>query len=278
MVIVDSIQILMPNHFEQNPKYSLVRNAFSNKGGKYFTDTTGNDISNNNPGAPMPSERPVADWWSKYVNSPKYKERLAGFYQYPDYVQRQRSGLINSMTFRENPGTGSAYYDNGNEVAMSNLQAQALNASRQEIAAHEMGHAVNSNRYVKGAALAPAEADFILKRNKQISPSVLQRFQTLSKESGKPLTELMSGELHDVDPSENLSDIQSLRYLLKQRKLYDAGQQNATPEIIKKAASDPVIRRSFIWKRLKESFGEKELLEIMNKVAINSNKNSSNTA
>lgn len=262
------------NYIPFNP---AVKDTVIERKGKGFVPN-GELRPNGTSGMPIPTEQPVRDWWSQYVSSPKYKERISAFYKYPEYIQRQRSGLINTMTFRENPGTASAYYDSDNEVAMSDLQAKSLNASRQEIAAHEMGHALNSNRFVRGAALAPAEADFVLKRNKQVSPASLQRFQALSKESGKPLTELLGRELHDVDPSENISDIQSLRYLLKQRKLYDAGTQDATPEVIKKAASDPVIRRSFIWKRLKESFGEKELIEIMNKVAVNNSKKSSNTA
>lgn len=262
------------NYIPFNP---AVKDTVIEMKGKPFTVSGANEGPPTN-GKPASTEKEVAKWWSEYVESPKYKERLSAFYKYPDYVQRQRSGVINSISFRENPGTSSAYYDNGNEVAMSDLQAKALGSSRQEIAAHEMGHAVNANRRVRGAALSPKEEGFILERNKQLSQGSLQRFQAMSKETGKPVTALLTGELHDVDPSENLSDVQSLRFMLKQRKLYDAGTQDITPEIIKKAANDPVIRKSFIWKRIKESFGEKELLEIMNKVATGKSSKKSNIA
>lgn len=231
---------------------------------------------NNTSSRPLPSDRPVVDWYASYINSPKYKERLSAFYKYPEYIQRQRADVLRNVSYRENPGTKSRYYENGNEIAMSDLQVKALNTTRAEIMSHELGHSINSNTKAKGAALSPQEEDFILKRNKQLSQASYDRFKALSKETGSSMNNLLDGESHDVNPGENLSDIQSLRYLLKQRKLYDAGTQDVTPDILKKAASDPVIRKSFIWKRLKESFGEKELQEIMNKVAANKSNNNSN--
>jgi len=79
--------------------------------------------------------------------------------------------------------------------------------------------------------------------------------------------------MHDVAPAENKSDIDAFRFLLKQRNIYDAGTQNITPEILEKAKKDPVLRRSFIFKRLKESFNDDSLMDIMNKVAKNKSKN-----
>jgi hypothetical protein len=220
----------------------------------------------------------VLDWTNQYVNSPKYKERLTPFYKYPDYIQKQRSGLTGSLTVRNNPGTGSGYYSNGNEVALSPLEAQATGASTDEILAHEAAHSVNSNDRVKGAQLSPQETDFILKRNKNISTQDINRFAQLSKDTGKPIQDVLKDNLHDVNPSENHSDINALRYLMNKRGLYDASKQDLDPATLKKAAQDPAINRSFIWKRLKDSFDDKALIEIMNKVAVNKNSNQSNTA
>lgn len=235
-------------------------------------------ISNESSKTPSSVDKPVVDWWSQYVSSPKYRERLAGFYKYPELVQKQRENVLNNISYRENPGKSSRYYSHGNEVAMSDLQVKGLNTTRPEILSHEIGHALNANRNVKGASLSPAEEDFILKRNKQFSPASYERYRAMSKQEGKSISSLMSGEEHDVDPAENLSDIQSLRYLLKQRKIHDAGEENMTPGAIRKAGADPVIRKSFIWKRLKESFGEKELIDIMNKVASKNNNSKTNLA
>jgi hypothetical protein len=220
----------------------------------------------------------VLDWTNQYVNSPKYKERLTPFYRYPDHIQRQRAGLVGSLTVRDNPGTASRYYSNGNEVALSGLQAKAAGASTDEILAHEVAHAVNGNNLVKGAQLSPQETDFILRRNKNISTQDIDRFSQQAKQSGKPIQDFLTGASHDVNPSENHSDINALRYLMNKRGLYDASKQDISPEMLKAASKDPSINRSFIWKRLRDSFDDKALIEIMNKVAANKNINQSNMA
>lgn len=223
-------------------------------------------------------DQPVVDWYAEYVNSPKYRERLSGFYQYPDYIQRKRNELLSGLKITENTGTASRYWENDNEVRVSPLQIQQLNTTRPEVVAHEVGHVMSGNTKNKAATLNPAEEKFILERNKNVSKESLERFTNMAKERGASLSDILSRELHDVNPGENLSDVQSLRFLLKQRNIYDAGKQDVTPEVIRKAASDPVIRRSFIWKRLKEAFGEKELTEVMNKVASSKSSKKQNIA
>jgi hypothetical protein len=224
------------------------------------------------------ANKKVLDWTNQYVNSPKYKERLTPFYKYPDYIQKQRAGLTGSLTVRNNPGTASSYYSNGNEIALSPLQAKAAGASTDEILAHEAAHSVNGNDRIKGAQLSPQETDFILRRNKNISAQDLNSFATQAKVSGKPIQDILKDNSHDVNPSENHSDINALRYLMNKRGLYDASKQDIDPATLKKAAQDPAINRSFIWKRLKDSFDDKALIEIMNKVAVNKVNNQSNTA
>jgi hypothetical protein len=223
------------------------------------------------------ANKKVLDWTNQYVNSPKYKERLTPFYKYPDYIQKQRAGLTGQLTVRNNPGTASSYYPNGNEIALSPLQAKAAGATTDEILAHEAAHAVNGNDRVKGAQLSPQEADFILRRNKNITPQDLNRFAVQAKESGKPIQVVLKDNNHDINPSENHSDINALRYLMNKRGLYDASKEDISPDILKQAAKDPSINRSFIYKRLKDSFDDKALIEIMNKVAVNKNYNQSNT-
>jgi hypothetical protein len=246
---------------------------------KYVAFSPGDENKNPAGSSKTPSkiDRPVVDWWNQYVSSPKYRERLAGFYAYPDYVQRQRASVLNDLSYRENTGPASRYYSNGNEVVMSDSQVKALNTTRPEIASHEIGHSVNANANNKAARLSSEEEKFILKRNKAASTDLQKRYENLSKERNKSISELMGGELHDINPSENISDVQSLRFLLKKRNIYDAGKQDVTPDIIRKASFDPVIRKSFIWKRLQQSFGEKELTEIMNKVASASSVKKQNT-
>jgi hypothetical protein len=227
---------------------------------------------------PPGKDQPVIDWMASYVNSPKYKQRLANFYEYPGYIQNQRANVLRGTKITETPSGSTQYYSSGNEVTVSQPQLDRLKAGRAEALTHELGHAVNKNTENKAAALSLPESRFIMQRNKGLAPDVTKSLLQLAKESGRPLSRLMGGEMHDYVPSENKSDIDAFRFLLKQRKIYDAGTQDATEDILERAKKDPVIRKSFIYKRLKESFEDKDLLDIMNKVAISKNKKQSNIA
>lgn len=223
-------------------------------------------------------DQPVVDWMGSYVNSPKYKDRLSNFYKFPGYIQNQRANVLGGTKITETPSGTTQYYSSGNEVTVSQPQLNRLKAGRAEALTHELGHAVNKNTENKAAALSLPESRFIMQRNKGLTPELTSNFLKSAKESGRPLSKLMGGDLHDVAPSENKSDIDALRFLMKQRGIYDAGTQDATPDVLKKAAADPVIKKSFIFKRLKDSFEDQDLLDIMNKVATNKSKKQSNTA
>jgi len=233
----------------------------------------------NKPNKDAPNaDQEVVNWWSDYIRSPKYKERLSAFYKYPDYIQKQRSDLLSTLKITDNPQTRSRYWEGDNELRISPLQISALGATRPEVVAHEMSHVTGWNSSNRAAALSPKEELFVAQRNKTLSPSSLERYKNMSKESGKSISDLLPEAFHDAIPAENVADIQSLRFLLKRRSIYDAGKEDITPDIIRKAASDPIIRKSFIWKRLKEAFDEKELTEIMNKVAASKSTKKQNIA
>src|SRR5881628_2360455 len=211
------------------------------------------------PGKGMPStstgnpdDQAARNWMLAYANSPKYKQRLSAFYKYPDYVQSQRSNVLQGVKFTEMPNGKTQYYPN-NEITISQPELDAAKISRGEGVTHELAHAVNQNADIKAAALSPLESRYIMKRTKGLLPDVAESLLRSSKESGKPLSRIMGGEMHDVDPAENASDIQALRFLLNKRKIYDAGAQDVTPDVLKKAAKDPIIRGSFIYKRLKNA-------------------------
>lgn len=282
----------LPNHptFSDESKY--FNNETKNQAGHWQeTDSSWNYIPYN-PSIKKPiiekknsvgavSSKPdseVKDWMLSYVNSPKYKERLGGFYKYPGYVQGQRQGILSDTKIKEIPSGSTQYYSYDNELSVSPAQLAALKAGRQEAVTHELGHAVNANSQNKAAALSIPESRFIMERNKALMPDIRESVLQSAKSTNRNVSKIMGGELHDVTPSENLSDVQALRFLLKKRGIYDAGTQDFNQDVLKKAGKDPVIRKSFIFKRLKDNFDEKGLEEIMNKVAATKKQTKSNLA
>lgn len=282
-------------------KYKLPNHPTFSDESKYFNDKTKNqaghwqetDSSWNyvpyNPSVKKPiiekkevtksasnPDAEVKDWMLSYVNSPKYKERLAGFYKYPEYIQNQRQGVLSGTKIKEVPSGSTQYYSYDNELSVSPSQLAALKAGREEAVTHELGHAINANNQNKAAALSIPESRYIMERNKALIPDIRESVLRSAKDTNRNVSKIMGGELHDVTPSENLSDVQALRFLLKKRGIYDAGTQDFNPDVLKKASKDPVIRKSFIFKRLKDNFDEQGLQEIMNKVAATNNKTNSN--
>jgi hypothetical protein len=262
-------------NFEKNTSGSA-----QEKKGMNFVAETGNPIVEDPPVTTSKSPDPmgdkeVIDFANNYVASPKYKERLSDFYKYPDYIQQQRKGVIGNISVRENPGGTTIYHDKGNEVAINDNQLKSYGATRQEGLSHEVAHAINSNAEVKGSALSDQEQNYILDRTKNLSPELKTSLLNRSKEQGKPLYEIMTGAFHDVNPAETKSDIDAFRFLLNKKGLYNAGKQDITPEIINKAKKDPSIRKSFITKRLLENFDDKDLIDIMNNVAVAKDENAS---
>lgn len=225
--------------------------------------------------APKPDQS-VKDWFQSYIASPKYKERLSAFYKYPEYMQKKREERAAALSITKEAGGDILQYDtDSNSVRASAAGLLNAKAAEDEVFAHEYGHAVNSPDNPAVASLSPREEAFIFDRNIR-DPELKKDKKAEAMRLGMGLSYYLksSPSLRDLKPSESHSDINAFRYLLNKRGIYDAGTQNFTPEILQKAAKDPVIRKSFIYKRLKENFEDQGLLEIMNKVASTNNKQS----
>lgn len=223
--------------------------------------------------ATNPVDEEVYNWTRDYIDSPKYKERLANFYKYPAVVQRKRGEKASNVGFTETEEGGSAYSDTSaypNQLNIAKKQLRNLKAERGEVAAHELGHLTNAGEG-SGLKLNPLEQSFIFNKVKTLTPQQKAEYTKSAKEyKGGDLVEYLSeGESHDIAPSENMSDIQALRFYMNKQKIYDARVQDLTPEMLKKAKADPKIKKLFTTKRLFDTFEDKDLIEIMNKVAKN---------
>lgn len=237
-----------------------------------------------------PLDREVLDWNVAYINSPKYRERLSNFYKYPEVVQRVRGERIANVKF--NPTTegtrAMSYYGNGNDITIGPLGVKniVLNSPkganpsllRQEITAHELGHGTNaatrerSDSPTAGTALSDREQRYILDRNQKITPA--RRTEVYRQMQDPKSPDRFSGDIlddveHDLAPTESMSDVNALRFLLNKKKVYDAGTQDFNAEHLNKARQDKDLQKSFIFKRLQENFQDKDLIDILNKVAVN---------
>jgi hypothetical protein len=251
-----------------------------------------------------PDDKSAFDWSKSYLASDKYKQRLGNFYQHPDLVQSSRLNHLSGTTF-SNTATGySSSYGHG-DMTMANdefspstvagLRDQyknpKLTLNRGATVAHELGHASNAdNNDSASLRLNPGEQSYIFNRNKNVTPDYRNGvYSTINQNKKQNYTDpsniyndivgaqKRAGE-HDADPSENLSDVQAVRYLANKYKLYDARTQDLTPEVLQKLKSDPRIQNELHGSRLFQNFDDKALLDIFNNVASNNKKDTSGFA
>lgn len=251
---------------------------------------------------PNPLDQEVLQWQQSYTASPKYNERLANFYKYPDYVQRQRSQQINQTSFNPIPandirGNALGYYPSDNTISVYPKGVQEVlnnypnttnkDLVRQQVVAHELGHSSNASNKNRALRLSPQEERYIFNMNKNVKPIVrdlaLQHAEDVSPANMNkdPLKNevdtisnfLGSGPTHDLSPGETKSDLDAARFLLNKKGIYDARTQDFNADVLKKARMNKDIQQSPIFQRLQQNYDDKGIIDLLNKVAVNNSIN-----
>lgn len=247
-------------------------------------------------------DQEVFDWTKDYVESPMYRERLSNFYKYPDYIQRLRSEGLDNTAIKHVPWfpapisgvtmTNPLWKDYANIIIDDSEISNVINDNPsfdQEVIAHELSH-VNNGGLRRGRNLSYAEERYLLDRNKifnHLSKDLQKDIQEKGKKEGlskylykntnslKFLDYYDHRFRHDILPAEQKSNFDAVRFLLKQKGLYDAGTQKMTPALWDKITTDEKNKdlydsRSFI--EMIQDYEDKDIIDILNTVAGNPNK------
>lgn len=232
----------------------------------------------------------VRNWYIDYINSPKYKERLrkSGYIDVNNVIKDRRDRIKNTSILPEvennltdeNP-EGSYYNSNNNKLVLIDNQAKDLSTSRDDVLAHELSHVNNSSVTTRFDpnhnviqtpsynSLSNGEERYIGSRNKKVGIGMVEVAEDNAKKYDQTLSNILSNVNHDYSPYENKSDIDAFRYILHKEGIYDAGKSDFTPELLQKAKANKNIKNTFNSQRLFENFSDKNLIDIMNKVAYN---------
>lgn len=227
----------------------------------------------------------------EYIDSPKYRERLEKEgYKNIDAIIKERRDKVTLATTINQEGKpnvleqfwnklnntpdstqGSAYNYDTNTIIMDNKTDTANKITRgigyQGVKAHELGHAE-----LAGAKLNKKDTDELFNRLKDYkvgtNPAVKDDFSLEEREIIKKKAEKNDFRTleHSYRPEENKSDLNALRFLLKQAGIYDAGKED-----FKKSHLDK-LKSNFIKDRLLENYKEDDLIWLMNNVAQQNNK------
>jgi hypothetical protein len=224
----------------------------------------------------------VRNWYVDYISSPKYKERLikAGYTNPNQVISDRRKRILGTkIEAQTEKKVGSAQNSDKNKVLMDNEQVGDLKTSRDDVLAHELSHVNNSSINVRldsdykpvespsNTSLNETEEKYIGEKNKKVGFGLTSVAEDNSKKYNKTMSHILSEVDHDYSPYENKSDLDAFRYMLKKEGLYDAGEQDFTPELLKKAKNNKNIKKSFNTQRLFKYFSDDDVVDLMNKIA-----------
>jgi len=211
----------------------------------------------------MPDPKNIKKFYKDYLNSPNYKKRLTKQgYKNVDQVIKDRQNNLNSTSVINVLGIGNKYIPKNKAVNIDDEELKKYGNTTESTLTHEYSHVIGSMLAnmpgIKNTNLAlnKNEVSFINSKNK---------YRNIDT-NAMPIEE--QGVIdHDSTPFEAKADIDTLRYYLKKDNIYDTGTQEFNQEILNKAKSkykdNKNINRSF------KGFSDKDLIDIMNNVAVN---------
>jgi len=204
------------------------------------------------------------DFTMSYIQSPKYRERLASSGYNVDDEIRQRLGNVSGLrTYGQygalsepqqaklrsvgrpfNPSSsGGSTFLPGKGIIVDYKQAEKLGASPKGIEAHEFGHGevgsrLNGNAHT--SRLNQYDRDAFLNR---LKPTANPVYRTA--------------------PDEMKADTNAFKYLLQQQGIYNPGTQDLNQEMLNQSED------SFIKNRLLQNYNPEDLIWLMNNIAMN---------
>jgi hypothetical protein len=198
--------------------------------------------------------RTALDFIDEYKYQPALENINKNLDEGQHYLLQGKNGqpivdaIKRTMKGRPNPkanGNGSHYDAGRNIVFQYKEQLQDVGGDHGAIAAHEFSH--------NAVSRWGSEAETIPKEQQKYIQSLQRNVQ---------------GE-HDLDPYETKGDIDALRYLLNEEKLYDAGKEDFTKDHLNKALKNGRIKDEFTFNRLLRLYGKDNIIKLMNTVASN---------
>lgn len=212
-------------------------------------------------GATMVDLAAQRKFYTDYINSPNYLARLKKQgYTNTSQVIRDRLKNAKTMQAAEFPSVETQYFRESNFIPVNSAELKQEGLPLDITLAHEFSHGIGalepSAPENKNLGLNQNEVNQFVKRNK---------LSSITPKSGDYPLQQELNIYHDKKASENKADIDSLRFKLKQDKIYDTGTQKFDKNYLKKAkqkySKDETINRMF------QNFSDDDLIYLMNNIA-----------
>lgn len=195
-------------------------------------------------------------FYSHYLLSPRYKERLLSFgYDSVETVVAERILSLITVSYGESDGSSCEYTSTDNHININWEELFNMDMSYETVLAHEFSHAIGSrqedNTKDKWLRLNPYEQFQLKVRNK------------LTGRRNLTMEELLIVE-HDSRPCEAKADLDAFRFELFRDKLYDTSMDSFTLKTLYKAKYR--YENDYIITRLRRNFSEDDIIYLMNNI------------
>lgn len=214
-------------------------------------------------GGKTPPRNEWQQFYTDYLTSPKYRERLVNMgYDNPDQtiIDRLSTVLHAPIVNWNEEGRGSQFGVDG-KVHILESDISKFGANRGSLIAHEYAHAAGQAGWLgmSGKALFGAPGN-------QINQNQIDFITPKLRPPAKTDTSKFN---YITDAGETSADINALRFRLFQDKIYDTRTQDFNNDFLQKAKgkykNDPMMQRLF------SNVKDEDLVEMMNKIAVNDN-------
>lgn len=204
----------------------------------------------------------VKKFYQDYLKSPNFEKRVLDTrIEDPDELAGQRLRSLNTLkitnkTLKGGNVSSSRYDANKNVANIDKRDATSLGIAEDELAAHELSHAVGSLKPMKkfnaSLTLSPSEEEMFEGR---------KQFQLDDKRLNDLPVKDMMRYIYGTQPNEAKADMDQLRYQLKRDNIYDTGTQTFDKKHLQKA------RQKYKSHRFLKNYKDEDIIYLMNNIA-----------
>lgn len=259
-IVVSPVPYYNPKELiNQKPKYTNSKTEYISEGQK---------IKNEEKSIAKKQEsiaKDVIKNQMEYILSPTYAKRAQKF---GDAKSRQQQALKSLQNIE------ILYNQFRNESIPSKNKMHLEKAADVGRITHELGHFMGARPGRHGIAqkLTPAEEYEIQKRNIPLNKITSKGIMPYNE------VEINRFNEHEISPSENKADIETLRQLLYQNKITKSYGEDINAEKMQKALQNKNISNDKLIQRLLNNFSVKDIIELNNMLAFNQMSKNQNIA
>lgn len=234
-----------------------------------------------------PNIKGPISYLNSYYTSPQFKDRFGvlnqGPFLYDEAMRVAAQGRDNyNPVIQDEHSSGShavgpnyRMFPEGYSVSLDPTQSKTLKADLlSDILPHEYAHNTRALNFDEEREFASRH------KNKRVYDLFNQSIDQRNTGKGNSYSNWLQNKgaaAHDLQPNENYSDLNSLRFMMYKQGIYDTRKGPMTIDHIQKAQQDPWLKNQFNFKRMMDNYSPEDIVELNNKVA-STNQQDSTTA